>query len=147
MRTSFATSLTFLTFVLAAACTNGVKTMNDKLPTCTTLADCLLHDGERVNVVAVYSVWDPLPVRAANHPPAQQVMLMFGPDKEGPFLGAWGHDGHMRALDEIARYKNRKVRVTGKFSRQMPPHPTDPPEAASLNGPCIHPVESITLAE
>ena len=68
----------FLLCVLtaAAACSNGVKTMSDNLPTCTTLADCLSHDGERVHVVAVYTVWDPLPERAANHPPAQQVMLM-----------------------------------------------------------------------
>lgn len=146
MRTALATLL--VTSVLAAtACTNGVKTMNDNLPTCATLAACLSHDGERVTVVAIYTVWDPLPDRAANHPPAQQVMLMFGPDKEGPFLEAWGYKGHMRSLDEIARYKGKKVRATGTFLRQMPPHPTDPPEAASLNGPCIHPVDSITLAE
>lgn len=147
MRTSLATVL--LTVVLAVtACTNGVKTtMNDNLPNCMTLTDCLSHDGERVNVVAIYTVWDPLPDRAANHPPAQQVMLMFGPDKEGPFLEAWGNKGHLRPLDEIARYNGKKVRVTGRFSRLMPPHPTDPPEAASLSGPCIHPVESITLVE
>lgn len=147
MRTSPALLLLICVLAAAAACTNGVKTMNENLPTCATLADCLSHDGERVHVVAVYTVWDPLPERAANHPPAQQVMLMFGPDKEGPFLEAWGYQGHMRPLDEIARYRDKKVRVTGKFARQMPPHPKDPPEAASLNGPCIHPVESIMLAE
>jgi hypothetical protein len=54
---------------------------------------------------------------------------------------------HMRPLDEIGRYDRKKVRVTGKFLREMPPHPTDPPEAASLAGACIHPVEDITLAE
>jgi hypothetical protein len=121
--------------------------MNENVPTCTTLAECNAHDGERVHVVAVYTVWDPLPMRAENHPPAQQVMLVFGSEEEGPFLGAWGRDEHLRPLDEIARYNGKKVRATGTFLRKMPPHPTDPPEAASLGGSCIHPVESITLAE
>lgn len=149
MHTSLApVLLTLWTCASAVACTNGInKTMNEKLPTCTTLAECASHDGERVTVVGVYTVWDPLPDRAANHPPAQQVVLTFPPDTEGPFLEAWGHKGHMRALDEIARYKGKKVRVTGTFARKMPPHPTDPPEAASVDGPCIRPVESITLAE
>jgi hypothetical protein len=131
----------------AAACSNGVKTMNDNLPICTTLTDCLSHDGERVQVVATYTVWDPLPVRAANQSPARQVMLRFSPDQDGPFLDAWGYPGHMRPLDEIARFGGKKVRVTGTFLRKMPPHPVDPPEAASLDGPCIHPIDSITLAE
>jgi hypothetical protein len=128
-------------------CGNGVQKMNENVPVCTTMAECSARDGERVHVVAVYTVWDPLPQRARNHPPAQQVMLVFGPEDEGPFLGAWGHEGHMRPLDEIARLDGKKVRVIGKFLREMPPHPTDPPEAASLAGPCIHPVEAITLVE
>lgn len=52
----------------------------------------------------------------------------------------------MRPLDEIARYDGQRVRVTGTFLREMPPHPTNPPEAAALGGPCIHPVESIEPA-
>lgn len=121
--------------------------MNQDVPVCMTMAGCSAHDGERVQVVAVYKVWDPLPQRARNQSPARQVMLVFGTEEEGPFLGAWGQEGHMRPLDEIARYNGKKVRVTGKFLREMPPHPTDPPEAASLSGPCIHPVESVMLAE
>jgi hypothetical protein len=128
-----------------ATCSHGVKKMDENLVTCTTLAECKQHDGKRVHVVALYSVWDPLPVRAKDHPPAQQVMLMFGAEQEGPFLGAWGHDGHMRPLDEIARHAGKKVRVTGKFLSVMPSHPTDPPEAASISGPCIHPVELLVL--
>ena len=140
-------SLAMLTlFVALAACTNGVKTMTDKLPTCTSLGDCQSHDGERVHVIAVYTVWDPLPDRAVNQAPARQVMLMFD-GKDGPFLEAWGNPGHMRSLDEIARYRGKKVRVTGTFLRKMPPNPKDPPHAASLDGPCIHPVENIALAE
>jgi hypothetical protein len=95
-----------------AACANaGVKPMDEKLPTCGSLAECRTHDGQRVHVVAVYSVWDLLPERAKNHPPAQQVMLMFG-DQEGPYLGAWGHDGHLRPLDEIARLHARPAGAT-----------------------------------
>lgn len=132
-----------LAVILLVACADsGVKKMGAKLPVCRSLAECKAHDGQRVHVIAVYSVWDPLPDRARNQPPAQQVVLRFG-DEEGPYLGAWGHDGHRRSLDEIARFNGKQVRVTGTFRSVMPPHPTDPPHAASLGGPCIHPVEQI----
>jgi hypothetical protein len=140
-----------LTLAAYASCSNGVnngvKTMDEKLATCTSLAECKTHEGQRVHVVGTYAVWDPLPTRARNHPPAQQVVLQFGPDEDGPYLGAWGHDGHLRPLDEIARYRGKQVRVTGTFRSSMPPHPTDPPEAASVDGPCIYPVEQIAPAE
>lgn len=115
-------------------------------PLCTTLAECTAHDGEVVRVEGIYSVWDPLPMRWEGDPPAQQVQLVFDAGEEGPFLGAWGYDDHFRALEEIARFQGKQVRVIGKFLRRMPPHPTDPPEAASLDGPCVHPIETIALA-
>ncbi len=124
-------------------CGNGVKTMTKPAITCSSMADCLAHDGERVTIEATYRVWDPLPIRHKDQPPAQQVMLWFA-DQEGPFLGAWGHAGHMRPLDEIARLDGKRVQVVGTFRKKMPPHPTDPPEAASVDGPCVHPVEHIT---
>ncbi len=120
---------------------------SEALPTCATLAECSAHDGERVHVVGVYAVWDPLPNRARDHPPSRQVMLRFESGEDGPYLEAWGHAGHLRPLDEIARHRGRKVRVTGTFLREMPAHPSDPPEAASLAGPCIHPIEAIALAQ
>jgi hypothetical protein len=70
-------------------------------------------------------------------------MIMFA-SEDGPFLGAWGYADHFRSLAEIERFRGTPVRVTGTFLRSMPPHPTDPPEAASMAGPCLHPVESIT---
>jgi hypothetical protein len=109
------------------------------------LAECEAHDGEQVEVVGTYKVWDPLPVRGPQQPPAQQVVVMFG-SEEGPYLGAWGHGDHRRPLEEIERLADRSVRVVGTFLRTMPPHPTDPPTAASVSGPCIHPVESIAPA-
>jgi hypothetical protein len=133
-----------VTLVGNAACA-GVKKMPEALPICRSMADCDLHDRQRVQVLAVYQVWDPLPDRAQNQAPAQQVMLVFANGEEGPFLEAWGYEGHQRPVSEISRYRGQQVRVTGTFLRQMPPHPTDPPEAASLSGPCLHPVEKIEL--
>lgn len=136
-----------LTFTLLAhvACSTGVKKMGT-LPVCRSMDECNAHDGEQVQVIGVYTVWDPLPVRSKRQSPARQVVLMFD-SEEGPFLGAWGQDNHFRALDEISRFGGRRVRVTGKFLSKMPPHPTDPPHAASVDGPCLHPVEAIDLDE
>jgi hypothetical protein len=120
--------------------------MVEDLPTCTTMEQCNAHAGERVRVIARYTVWDPLPFRAQNHPPPTQVILMFGPDDEGPFLGAWrqrGHNSLFRSRREIARFGGRRVCVTGRFLRSMPAHADDDPDAASFDGPCIHPVETI----
>jgi len=120
--------------------------MKGDLFVCTTLGECEAHDGQRVVVVGTYRVWDPLPDRARNHPPARQVVIELEDGDGGPFLGAWGHDGHKRPLDEIEQRQGTVVHVTGTFLRAMPPHPTDPPEAVSLAGPCIHPVESVAPA-
>ncbi|GAB2687115.1 hypothetical protein [Thalassiella azotivora] len=114
--------------------------------TCTSMAECAAHDGETVEVVGTYRVWDPLPFRAASQPPAQQVVIELD-GEEGPYLGAWGYDDHFRPLDEIARLDGRRVRVAGTFLSAMPPHPSDPPEAASMAGPCIHPVESVLAVD
>jgi hypothetical protein len=120
--------------------------MNDNLPTCSTRAECDANDGKRVQVVGVYTVFDPLPKRKRDHPPARHVKLVLG-GEDGPFLEPYWHDGAERPADEIARYEGKKVRVVGKFMRDMPPRPGDPPHAAAMGGPCLHPVESVTLAE
>lgn len=134
------------TLLAVASCASGVNKMKDKPPTCSTRAECDANDGKRVEVIGVYTVWDPLPSRKIDHPPARQVLLMLG-EEEGPYLEPYWHDRHERPLDEIARLKGKKVRVTGKYHRTMPPHPTDPPEAAALGGACLHPVEAVTPAE
>jgi hypothetical protein len=120
--------------------------MSGGLPVCTSLAQCTAHDGERVEVVGVYTVWDPMPVRHAGMDPAQQVVLVFDGGEEGPYLGAWGHPGHLRDLAEIAALGGRRVRATGTFRATMPPHPSDPPQATALAGPCLHPIEAVTPA-
>ncbi len=133
---------------VACACTrNGSMAVTDKLPSCATLAECRAHDGKSVHVVGVYRIWDPRPDRKPGHAPARQVMVRFGDDADtdGVFLGAWGHEGHERPLDEIAALAGKRVQVTGTFGARMPPHPTDPPEAAAVDGPCVHPVTRVEL--
>ena len=117
--------------------------MPPSLPVCTTMADCRAHAAERVEVVGTYTVWDPLPMRADNHPPAQYVRLTLADGEDGPFLGAWGHDDLLRPLDEITRFKGQHVRVTGTFQLQMGQLSSRHSEEAALDGPCIHPVDAI----
>jgi hypothetical protein len=135
-----------LILLFATACaTNGAKPMTDNLPKCTTLAQCKQHEGQRVQIVGEYAVWDPLPVRAKDQPPARQVLVKFADGSEGPYLGAWGEADHMRPLDEIAKLGGKRVRVVGTFRSAMPKDPSSPPQAASLDGPCVHPIETIAL--
>ena len=116
------------------------------LPTCRTLAECMANDGKRVAVVGLYRVWDPLPQRKLDHPPAQQVVVMLGA-QQGPFLEPWGDERHMRSLDEIARFNGKNVRVVGTFLSEMPHLPSDNPDAATLGGPCIRSIEDIQIAD
>ena len=132
-----------LILLFATACASNGAKMTDKLPTCATLADCKLHEGQRVQIIGEYAVWDPLPMRAKDQPPARQVLVRFGDGAEGPYLGAWGEDDHQRPLDEIARLNGKRVRVVGTFRSAMPKRAGEPPHAASFDGPCVHPVESI----
>jgi hypothetical protein len=134
-----------LIMIFATACaTNGAKKMTDNLPTCATLAECKQHEGQRVQIAGAYTVWDPLPVRAKDQAPARQVLLKLADGTDGPYLGAWGTDDHMRPLDEIAKLNGKRVRVVGTFRSAMPKHP-GPEHAASFDGPCVHPIESITI--
>lgn len=115
------------------------------LPSCETMVDCQKFEGKRISVIGIYTVWDPLPKRARDHPPARQVMLIFADGEPGIYLGAWGYPGHFRSLDEIDNFAGKQVCVTGKFLRKMPPHPKASEDAESLSGPCIFPVEEIKL--
>jgi hypothetical protein len=124
------------------ACALGVTQMTERLSTCSTRAECAAHDGQRVAVVGVYTVWDPLPSRKLDQAPARQVQLMLGAE-EGPFLEPWGSEQHLRPLDEISRFEGKKVRVVGTFRREMPRHPSDPPQATSLGGSCIQSIERL----
>ena len=45
----------------------------------------------------------------------------------------------MRPLAEIAKLNGKRVRSA------MPKHPKASPHEATLDGPCIHPLETVTL--
>ena len=114
-----------------------------KLPSCTTYAECETHDRQRVEVVGTYRVWAPRPGRSADDPRSRQVRIELDGSSGGPFLEAGTDPRHLRSHDEIARFRDRRVRVVGTFLRQMPQ--TKPPEEAQLGGSCISDVESIEL--
>lgn len=115
------------------------------LPHCTTYADCEAHDNQRVEIVGIYAVWAPRPGRSADDPRSRQVRIELEGSAGGPFLEAGDDPRHLRSPDEIARFRDRRVRVVGRFLRQMPQR--RPHEAAQLGGSCISDVESIELAE
>jgi hypothetical protein len=126
----------------ATACGSGANTMN--LPRCTTYAECEAHDQKRVEVIGTYRLWSPRPGKSADD--ARQVRIVFDPSTtSGPFLEAGDDKRHLRSPDEIAKFRERQVRVVGTFVRQMPQN--QPPEAAQLGGSCISDVESIELVE
>jgi hypothetical protein len=116
-----------------------------KLPRCTTYAECEPHDGQRVEVVGVYRVWAPRPGRSADDARSRQVRIALAGSEGGPFLEAGSDPRHLRAAEEIARFRDQRVRVIGRFVRQMPQ--TKPAEMAQLGGSCISDVESIALDE
>jgi hypothetical protein len=125
---------------LAASCfSTGAKPM--KPPRCTTYAECEARDHQRVELVGVYRVWSPRPGRSADDPRARQVRIALDERNAGPFLEAGSDPRHLRAPEEIARFRDRRVRVVGTFVRQMPQ--VKPPELAQLGGACISDVESI----
>lgn len=104
------------------------------LPRCTTYTECEAHDRQRVEVVGTYRVWAPRPGRSAEDPRSRQVRIVLDGGTGGPFLEAGSDPRHRRAPEEIARFRDRRVRVIGTFWRQMPQE--GPPEAAQLGGSC-----------
>ena len=109
------------------------------------MAACEARDGQRVRVVGVYTVYDPMSSRTKDMPPPRQVEVRLAHDSDGPFLGELGHDDHFRPLDEIARLAGKRVRVSGTFHVMAPPEPDHNPREAAVSGPYIHPIERIEI--
>jgi hypothetical protein len=129
---------------LAAGClSSGAKPM--KPPLCATYAECETHDHQRVEVVGTYRIWAPRPGRSADDARSRQVRIALAGGEGGPFLEAGSDPRHQRAPEEIAKFRDKRVRVVGTFLRQMPQ--VKPPEMAQLGGSCITDVESIALDE
>jgi hypothetical protein len=108
------------------------------------MAACKAREGQRVQLVGVYTLYDPMSSRTRDMPP-RQVTLRLLDDDIVPFLGAPGHDDQFRPLDEIARLGGKRVRVTGTFHMTTPPDPDHNPKEAVLNPPYIHPIERIEI--
>jgi hypothetical protein len=111
-----------------------------KLPVCTSMAECAAHDGERVTVVGVYVLHEDRPRKAYDDESELPVRIMFG-EEIGPYLEPSWHKGSQRPIDEIARCRDKAVRVTGVFHRKSPP----PPDLRSAyrGDACLHPVEEV----
>lgn len=116
-----------------------------KPPVCTTYAECEAHDRKRVEVVGTYRVWAPRPGRSVDDPRSRHVRIVLDASDGGPFLEAGSDPRHKRSPEEIAKFRDQRVRVVGTFVRQMPQ--VKPPEMAQLGGACISDVESIAIDE
>jgi hypothetical protein len=114
------------------------------LPICTTPSDCNAHDNERIEVVGIYSIWDPRVGVTSEASRSRHVLVKLTDTGDGPFLEAGSDKRHKRALEEIERFRDKRVRVIGRFVRWMPQRDDD---SAQLGGACISDIESITLAE
>ena len=108
---------------------------------CTTPAECQAHDGQRVEVVGVYTVWEPRPDIPPEQSKSRVVKIRFDGAKSGPFL----ESARKRSLEEIAQLRGKRVRVIGTYLRHMPR--VRPETEAQLQGACINDIESITVDE
>jgi hypothetical protein len=128
-----------------AACAPQVNHMTDRPPICATVAACDANDGKQVIVAGVYGLYPDVPgVDYTGVPRAVRITLADG---TGPLLEPYWSKEAIRPAAEVATYQGRKVLVTGRYLREQPRNPDDPPYASAMGGPCIHPVERIEPAE
>jgi hypothetical protein len=125
--------------LLVTGC-SGATMKPTTLPSCTTHEECHAHDGQRVEVVGIYTVWEPRADISPEQSKSRVVKLRFDGAKSGPFLAK----AHKRSPEEIAQFRGKRVRVIGTYVRQMPQRPQT---EAQLQGASIDDVESITLDE
>ena len=115
------------------------------IPVCKTAEDCDVHDGARVDVVGVYTVYSTGRKRKLDDTSPRPVRLTLG-EAAGPFLEPFWHKDAVRPAAEVERMEGKRVRVRGIFHRQQPAHPSGQ-TMATMGGACLHPVEKIELAE
>jgi hypothetical protein len=117
--------------------------LRDTPPMCTTTAECNARDGTTIAVVGVYRLYPDVPgIDYSASPRAVRIELEDGP---GPFLEPFWSKGAIRPQWEIQQYLGRRVEVTGRYHKEMPRNPDDPPRASAMGGPCIE-VERIAGA-
>jgi len=107
------------------------------------LADCDAKDGARITIVGIYRYYPDLPGIDYSQAP-RAVRIVLG-DGIGPFLDPFWSNRAIRPQSEIDQYLGKRVRVTGRYHKDMPHNPDDPDFASAMGGPCID-VETIDLA-
>ena len=112
-------------------------------PICTTLAGCNARDGARITVVGVYRYHPDLP--GIDYSQAPRAVRLVLDDGIGPFLDPFWSDRAVRPQSEIDACLGKRVRVTGRYHKDMPQNPDDPDFASAMGGPCIE-VETVDLA-
>jgi hypothetical protein len=106
---------------------------------CRTIAECLRHDGERIDVVGVYTVVDVSPVRKQDL--EARVVRLTLEGEPGPFLEPYWSARAARSPEEISRFQGRSVRVRGTFHGVQPAPPDA--RASTFGGSCLENVESL----
>ena len=130
--------------LLVTGCSSGITPMKPTPAVCTTHEECHAHDGERVEIVGIYTVWEPRADIPPERSKSRLVKVRFDGASSGPFLAAENAQVYKRSLDEIAQFRGKRVRVIGTFLREIPQRNDD---SAQLGGACISAIESITVAE
>jgi hypothetical protein len=103
-----------LVYLLLGGCLSGPVAG----PTlCTTRVDCQALDDQRVEIVGIYTVWEPRCDISAEQSKPRMVKVRFDGATSGPFL----ERGHKRPVDEIAWFRGKRVRVIGTYLRDMRP--------------------------
>ena len=99
---------------------------------CTTHQTCGKLDGERVEVIGTYTPWTDIAGRPAYDDRVREVKITLDGGIGGPFLEAEHDRRRMRSHEEMATFRDRRVRIVGRYRRAQA---------------CICDVESIELAE
>ena len=145
MRVSFDMMSLIFTACVFAGCSPGVNKMKENLTTCSTIATCDANDGKTVVVVGTYRLFPDQP--GIDYTGVPRTVRIALDDGLGPFLEPYWHKEAIRPSAEVSQYLGKKVRVMGRYYREQPRNPDDPPHASAMGGPCIHPVEKIELAK
>lgn len=103
------------------------------------------RNGEKVIIEGVYTLYDPFPAQKGKSDEFIVQILLDG--DEGPFLEPYWDKKSKRSMEEVAKFKNKKVKVSGVYHIEQPQQPGQPEDASTFGGSCISPVTDIALAE
>ena len=110
---------------------------------CDTWARCLEHDGQRVALTGIYTLHRPLRGMKGGQDVVRVRIIPAG-DRRGAYLAPYWHPDSTRSHAEQAQLEGHRVRVVGRLWLTAPSPPN--PNASTMGGACIHPIEHIELA-